>query len=53
MVQQDMIDKLSEIGRCYGMELNVGKTNLMRISRQPSPFNKYDRSKTNGECGTF
>jgi len=37
MVQQDMIDKLSEIGRCYGMELNVGKTNLMRISRQPSP----------------
>jgi len=23
---QDMIDKLTEIGRCYGMELNVEKT---------------------------
>jgi len=22
---QDMIDKLIEIGRCYGMEMNVGK----------------------------
>jgi len=25
-VPQDMIDKLIEIGRCYGMELNVEKT---------------------------
>ena len=25
-VLQDMIDKLIEIGRCYGMELNVEKT---------------------------
>jgi len=25
-VLQDMIDKLIEIGRCYGMEMNVGKT---------------------------
>ena len=24
-VLQDMIDKLIEIGRCYGMELNVEK----------------------------
>jgi hypothetical protein len=30
-----MIDKLIEIGRCYGMELNVEKTKVMRISRQP------------------
>ena len=29
---QDMIDKLIEIGRCYGMELNVEKTKVMRIS---------------------
>jgi hypothetical protein len=36
-VLQDMIDKLIEIGRCYGMELNVEKTKLMRISRQPFP----------------
>jgi hypothetical protein len=26
-VLQDMIDKLIEIGRCYGMEMNVEKTN--------------------------
>ena len=32
-----MIDKLIEIGRCYGMEMNVEKTKVMRISRQPSP----------------
>ena len=32
-----MIDKLIEIGRCYGMEMNVENTKLMRISRQPSP----------------
>jgi hypothetical protein len=34
---QDMIDKLIEIGRCYGMEINVEKTKVMRISRQPFP----------------
>ena len=32
-----MIDKLIEIGRCYGMEMNVKKTKVMRISRQPFP----------------
>jgi hypothetical protein len=36
-VLQDMIDKVIEIGRCYGMEMNVEKTKVMRISRQPSP----------------
>ena len=36
-VLQDMIDKLTEIGRCYGMEMNVEKTKEMRISRQPFP----------------
>ena len=34
---QDMIDKLIENGRCYGMEMNVEKTKVMRISRQPFP----------------
>jgi hypothetical protein len=37
MVLQDMIDKLIEIGRCYGTEMNVEITNLMRISKQPFP----------------
>jgi hypothetical protein len=27
-VLQDMINKLIEIGRCYGMEMNVEKTKL-------------------------
>jgi hypothetical protein len=36
-VLQDMIDKLTEIGRCYGIEINVEKTKVMRISRQPFP----------------
>jgi len=36
-VLQDMIDKLIEIGRCYGMEMNVEKTKVKRISRQPLP----------------
>jgi hypothetical protein len=27
----------SETGRYYGMEMNVEKTKVMRISRQPSP----------------
>ena len=36
-VLQDMIDKLVEIGGCYGMEINVEKTKVMRILRQPSP----------------
>jgi hypothetical protein len=32
-----MTDKLIEIGRCCGMEMNVDKTKVMRISRQPFP----------------
>jgi hypothetical protein len=33
-----MIDRLIEIGRRYGMEMNVKKTKVMRLSRQPSPI---------------
>ena len=35
-VLQD-IDKIIEIGGCYGMEINVEKTKVMRISRKPFP----------------
>jgi hypothetical protein len=35
-VLQGMIDRLIEIGRRCGMEINVGKTKVMKISRQPS-----------------
>ena len=36
-VLQGMIDKLIEIVGCYGMEMNVEKTKVMRISRQTFP----------------
>jgi len=36
-VLQELIDKLIEIGGCYGMEMNVEKTKVMRISIQPFP----------------
>jgi hypothetical protein len=36
-VLQDMIDKLIEIRRSHGMEINVEKTKVIRISKQPSP----------------
>jgi hypothetical protein len=37
-VQQGMIKRQTEIGRCFGMEMNVDKTKVMRISRQPFPI---------------
>jgi hypothetical protein len=33
---QGMIDTLIEFGRSHGMEMNVHKTKVMRISRHPS-----------------
>ena len=36
-VLQGIIEKLIEIGSCYGMEMNVEKTKAMSISRQTSP----------------
>jgi hypothetical protein len=44
-----MIGKLTEIGKCYGMHMNVKNTKVMRISRQPSPIQIHQ--KTAGECG--
>jgi hypothetical protein len=29
-----MIDRLNETGRCFGMENNVEKTKVIRISRE-------------------
>jgi hypothetical protein len=33
---QGMTESLHDFGRCYGMEMNVEKPKVMRISRQPS-----------------
>jgi hypothetical protein len=52
-VLQDMFDKLIEIGRCYGMAMNVEKTKVMRISRQPLPVKIMIDQKKTGECGIF
>jgi hypothetical protein len=48
-VLQDMIDKPIEIGRCYGMEMNVEKTKVMRIFHD----NKYSaNAPQNSVLGT-
>ena len=52
-VLQSMIDKLIETGRCYGMEMNVEKTKVMRISRQPSPVTIMIGQKQLEKCGMF
>jgi ribosomal protein RSM22 (predicted rRNA methylase) len=52
-VLQDMIDKLIEIGGCYGMEMKVEKTNVMGFSRQPSSVKITINQKTTRECGNF
>jgi hypothetical protein len=46
-----MISRLTETGRHYGMEMNVEKTKVMRISRQPSPLQVMTDQKPTGECG--
>jgi hypothetical protein len=48
-----MTDKLIEIGRCYGIEINVEKTKVMRIPRQPSPVKIMIDQKTTRECEIF
>ena len=51
MVLQGIIDKLIEIGSCCGMEMNVEKTKVMRISRQPSPVTIMIDQKQLEKCG--
>jgi len=51
-VLQDMIDKLIEIGRCYGMEMNVEKKGNENFKTTIASKN-YHRPKTTGECGIF
>jgi hypothetical protein len=49
---QGTIETLIRIGRCYEMEINVEKTKVLKISRQP--FSIWIMiSKTTGECGIF
>jgi hypothetical protein len=53
MVLQGMIDKLIEIGRCYGMEMNVEKNKRNENFKTTITSKNYDRPKTTRECGIF
>jgi hypothetical protein len=53
MVLQDMIDKVIEIGRCCGMEMNVEKNKCNENFKTTISRETYDRPKTTGECGIF
>jgi hypothetical protein len=46
MVLQGMTDRLIGIGKCYLMKMNMGKTQVMRISRKPSPIHIMIDQKT-------
>ena len=52
-VLQGMVDKLIEIGSCYGMEMNVEKTKVMRISRQQFPLKMMRDQKQLENVGSF
>ena len=52
-VIQGMSDKLTEIGMCNGMEMNVEETKVMRISRQPSPITIMIDQKLLGNVECF
>jgi len=51
-VLQD-INKLIEIGRCFGMEMNVKKNKSNENFKTTIPSKNYHRPKTTGECGIF
>jgi hypothetical protein len=52
-VLQVMIDRLIEIGRCFGMENNVGKLKKKENLKATIPTADYGTPKTIGECGIF
>jgi hypothetical protein len=53
MVLQDMNDKLTETGRCYGMEMNVEKNKSNENLKTTTLSKNYDRHKTAKESGIF
>jgi hypothetical protein len=48
-----MTDKLTEIGRCYGMEMNVEKNKSNENFQTIISTKNYVRPKKTRECGTF
>jgi len=45
IMQQGTADRLTDIGICYEMEMNVEKMKVMRILRQPSPVHMSTNQK--------
>ena len=52
-VLHDMIDKLIETGRCYGMEMKWKKNKSNENYETTIPSNNYEMPKTTGEFGIF
>jgi len=52
-VLQDMIDKLIEIVRCYGMRIDVEKNKSNENFKTTIASKNYDRPKTTTECEIF
>ena len=50
---QDMIDKLIEIVRCYGMEINVERNKSIENFKTTIPSKIYERPKASRECEIF
>jgi hypothetical protein len=50
-ILQTMIDKLIEVGRRYGMDINVEETKALRILRQPTTLQIKIDKKASEECG--
>jgi hypothetical protein len=50
---QGMVETLIKIAMCCGMEMNVEKSQVMKISRKPPLGTDYVRSKTAGVCGIY
>jgi hypothetical protein len=53
MVLQDAIDRLIEIGRCYGLEIMWGEDKSNENLKTTISSKTYDRLKTAGEFGIF
>jgi hypothetical protein len=53
-VLQDMIDRLIEIERCCGMEMNVEDSKVANGNLKATIFNtEFGRSKITGQCEIF
>ena len=52
-VLQGIIGKLILIGRCFGIGNECVKTKSNESFKTTILSNKYDRRKTDGECGVF